>query len=321
MIKGDSFWYSKESTNGFKRHQIEALKSTTLSALVCANLPALAAVQPAAFLVPDENLNSLLPCASLPGLDLDHWASDDYDLEDDEMDEVEFAVAVATNKLLEFRRFEYSLYEENYVAPMMSSARASGSVLKPSIKVMNKVNDSTLFEFVTYEFLRSPKLETLVKSNSNPSRRKRSPRTFDIIIKDFSPNGINNVVFNSMVKSTLKGMPHSENFYKTPQLNGQKVISSQTSAPGPSNSVSSFPSRSEDGKCMPSEDTHPCRKYSQYRSYSGYCNNVNQPQWGESNSVHRRFLPSEYEDGISKPRNDVEKILKKSYWREVRGGG
>ena len=100
----------------------------------------------------------------------------------------------------------------------MSSSRASGSVLKPSIKVMNKVNDSALFELVTYEFLRSPSLEPLVKAKlgaaSALSRRKRSPRTFDIIIEDVDSNGLNNVVFNSIVKSSLKSLPHDRNFYR-----------------------------------------------------------------------------------------------------------
>jgi len=35
---------------------------------------------------------------------------------------------------------------------------------------------------------------------------------------------------------------------------------------------------------------------------SGYCNNVQNPNWGSANSRLMRFLPPDYADGVSLPR-------------------
>ena len=45
----------------------------------------------------------------------------------------------------------------------------------------------------------------------------------------------------------------------------------------------------------------PCQP-GKYRAYNGYCNNVQNPNWGVSNRRYLRYLPPEYADGISVPR-------------------
>lgn len=47
----------------------------------------------------------------------------------------------------------------------------------------------------------------------------------------------------------------------------------------------------------------PC-KPKKYRSISGYCNNVQNPRWGNSYSQYARLLPPAYEDGVSMPRGE-----------------
>ncbi|XP_069830387.1 thyroid peroxidase [Dendropsophus ebraccatus] len=39
-----------------------------------------------------------------------------------------------------------------------------------------------------------------------------------------------------------------------------------------------------------------------YRSITGACNNRNHPSWGASNTILSRWLPSQYEDGMSEPK-------------------
>ncbi|CAH1185902.1 unnamed protein product [Phyllotreta striolata] len=50
------------------------------------------------------------------------------------------------------------------------------------------------------------------------------------------------------------------------------------------------------------DETGPCNSRSAFRSYTGHCNNLKNPDYGKSLSTFSRLLPSVYEDGISKPR-------------------
>ncbi|XP_064483549.1 uncharacterized protein LOC135396484 [Ornithodoros turicata] len=48
----------------------------------------------------------------------------------------------------------------------------------------------------------------------------------------------------------------------------------------------------------------PCGRPSKYRSYDGFCNNLQNPYWGSANLRYLRFLPPSYGDGVSLPRQD-----------------
>jgi len=50
---------------------------------------------------------------------------------------------------------------------------------------------------------------------------------------------------------------------------------------------------------LPPEAPCPPRKF---RAFSGHCNNVQRPLWGAANTRYSRFLPAQYEDGVSLPR-------------------
>ncbi|KAF7278210.1 hypothetical protein GWI33_008704 [Rhynchophorus ferrugineus] len=50
------------------------------------------------------------------------------------------------------------------------------------------------------------------------------------------------------------------------------------------------------------EDNGPCDPTAPYRSYTGHCNNLKHPKYGQSLTTFIRLLPSAYDDGISKPR-------------------
>nr|CAH0106290.1 unnamed protein product [Daphnia galeata] len=51
----------------------------------------------------------------------------------------------------------------------------------------------------------------------------------------------------------------------------------------------------------PLEVDFPCQPR-KYRAYNGYCNNVQNPRWGNANTRYLRFLPPDYSDGVSIPR-------------------
>ncbi|RXG73264.1 Chorion peroxidase [Armadillidium vulgare] len=54
----------------------------------------------------------------------------------------------------------------------------------------------------------------------------------------------------------------------------------------------------------PVEVDFPCQPR-KFRAFNGYCNNVQNPKWGNSNTRYLRFLPANYGDGVSVPRQSV----------------
>ncbi|CAG0882057.1 unnamed protein product [Darwinula stevensoni] len=55
------------------------------------------------------------------------------------------------------------------------------------------------------------------------------------------------------------------------------------------------------GDECPVQVDFPCQPR-KYRAYNGYCNNVQNPRWGNSNTRYLRFLPADYADGVATPR-------------------
>ncbi|CAG0880270.1 unnamed protein product [Cyprideis torosa] len=55
------------------------------------------------------------------------------------------------------------------------------------------------------------------------------------------------------------------------------------------------------GEACPVQVDFPCQPR-KYRAYNGYCNNVQNPRWGNANTRYLRFLPPNYADGVSTPR-------------------
>lgn len=56
-------------------------------------------------------------------------------------------------------------------------------------------------------------------------------------------------------------------------------------------------------KCNVHDEVLPCDTRNPYRTYSGWCNNVQNPGWGKSVITFDRMIPSAYADGVSKPRS------------------
>ncbi|XP_042900763.1 uncharacterized protein [Parasteatoda tepidariorum] len=60
-----------------------------------------------------------------------------------------------------------------------------------------------------------------------------------------------------------------------------------------------------EGRCRFEEEhsSLPCDHTTPFRSASGWCNNIQNPQWGKSLVTFQRLLPPRYHDGISAPRS------------------
>ncbi|XP_063860637.1 chorion peroxidase-like [Scylla paramamosain] len=58
------------------------------------------------------------------------------------------------------------------------------------------------------------------------------------------------------------------------------------------------------GDQCPVEVDFPCQPR-KYRAFNGYCNNVQNPRWGNTNTRYLRFLTADYGDGVAVPRQAV----------------
>lgn len=54
--------------------------------------------------------------------------------------------------------------------------------------------------------------------------------------------------------------------------------------------------------CQDDDRFYPCDHTTPFRTMTGWCNNLLQPKFGQSFTLHDRILPNAYEDGLSKPR-------------------
>lgn len=61
-------------------------------------------------------------------------------------------------------------------------------------------------------------------------------------------------------------------------------------------------SNSVSANCQDDDRAYPCDHTTPFRTITGWCNNLNQPKFGQSFTPLDRILPNAYEDGLSKPR-------------------
>ncbi|XP_071091009.1 myeloperoxidase-like [Haliotis cracherodii] len=69
-----------------------------------------------------------------------------------------------------------------------------------------------------------------------------------------------------------------------------------------SGSSSLFMTLFQDEGICPTDEVVTCDPNTRYRKADGSCNNLRSPRWGKSFIPSRRFMPPEYNDGISEPR-------------------
>ncbi|XP_055342135.1 uncharacterized protein LOC129590786 [Paramacrobiotus metropolitanus] len=189
---GDRFWYEMDiPPSKFTLNQLNELKKSSLSRLICDNADNLTNIQPEAMLLPDEALNAVIDCRNIPAMDLSKW------------------------------REQTALFHIDLLSP----------------------------------------------SNETDPILIRNRRQFGFGGGGFGGGGFGN-------------------FRQSRQLQ-------------PVNQFQNF--QPSDNGC--DEKRQGCDATSKFRSISGHCNNLNHPEFGETDRIFSRFLAPQYDDGVGQQRD------------------
>lgn len=79
LRRGDRFWY--ENPGQFTPSQLQVIRNTSLSRVLCDTSDGIRTMQPIVFLLPDEKRNPRVDCSKtdiIPQLDLTHWKQEPF---------------------------------------------------------------------------------------------------------------------------------------------------------------------------------------------------------------------------------------------------
>ncbi|PSN37939.1 hypothetical protein C0J52_20255 [Blattella germanica] len=259
----DRFWYENDiPPSSFTRDQLVELRKVTLAGLLCSNVPGLQQVQSQAFVQEDPYLNVRIACSLQPTFDLSAWLEKDMTARISD-DMLVQAMERAKDELQTRQEQEYNYWTKKGGADPKSPVGTAAAFSKANKQALILANTSFLLEFMSQDLLNS--------LNSVGLRRGRR-QTFDS-----GRDNILNFPTDSLNDDFTDGLQNVD-------------ISSFISAPLTS------------PECDSGEDKGPCDSRSIFRTITGRCNNIRNPNMGKSLATFARLLPPAYENSVSRPR-------------------
>ncbi|XP_057660218.1 uncharacterized protein LOC130896263 [Diorhabda carinulata] len=252
LRESDRFWYENDlPPSSFTNNQLKEIKKTTLSSILCANVPELYKLPPKVFIQEDIFLNSGISCDQYQLPQLTEWTNQENESDINEY-VLKEALAEAQKDLVERRKMEYKVWNELGGVNPKSPQGTAVAFSKASKDALQLANSSLLFELTSNKII-----DTLMHR-----RRKRQvfiDEELPILRNELTEN-LKNIDINIYLSDLHQQMKPNED-------------------------------------C---DEKEICDSTSPFRTYTGYCNNLKHPHWGNSLSPFIRMLPSAYEDGISK---------------------
>lgn len=266
----DRFWYENDlPPSSLNLEQLQAVRRVSLAGLLCENKAANKS-QSKAFIREDPYLNVRLSCDSMSGLDLSSWQVIEQDYADED-DEEQAAVDPA---------FADDLEE---ITP---------ELLKSAVdRAKEELIARKKFEYESWISqggvdARSPDgtYSSFSKANRNALLLANSSHFYEL-------------ASNELINS-LHGLRRRK-----------RQIFDNNLGPDFADNLQSIDVNSVLGSISPINLEHQCEDFSApcdtntpFRTLSGHCNNLRNPNLGQSLTVFARLLPPQYEDGVSRPR-------------------
>ncbi|XP_021931926.1 peroxidasin homolog [Zootermopsis nevadensis] len=259
----DRFWYENDiPPSSFSREQLAELRKVTLAGLLCSNVPGLDEVQSQVFVQEDPYLNVRIACSLQPTLGLSPWLEKDVTMKISN-EMLSQAVEKAETDVKLRRQREYDLWAKNGGVDPKSPIGTAAAFSKANKQALMLANTSILLEYTSQELMIS-------LNNIRAQRRRR--QAFDS-----GRDNILNFPVDSLNDDFSDGLQNVD-------------ITSFISAPLTS------------PDCNSPDDSGPCDAQSQFRTITGRCNSLRNPNFGKSISTFARLLSPAYEDDVNRPR-------------------
>ncbi|CAK9833301.1 pxdn [Anthophora retusa] len=271
----DRFWYENDiPPSGLNPAQLAEIRKVSLAGILCANTK-IQRIQPKLFIQQDPYLNARINCDQHNSLDITPWREEPLPEPIKEM---------VNNK------------------PMISELIPN---LDPSlIAAAVKKAEADLIERKQLEYnswlqqrIADPKSPVGTAASFSKANRDALLLANSSIMYELATNEILNGI-HGLKRRRRQIFDTTDNILGFPNNDFSDLLQNVD--------ISGFlsqnkPTNHEEVEC-PVDDS-PCDPTTPYRTLSGHCNNLRNPNLGKSLTTFARLLPPVYEDGVSKPRS------------------
>lgn len=275
LRNSDRFWYENDiPPSGLTPAQLSEIRKVSLAGILCANTE-MTRIQHKSFFQQDPYLNVRIICNQHDVLDLSPWNEDPMPppINDNFMSTTEATeiipeissevISAALKKAVEDLIQRKQLEYKSWMEQRYADPKSPAGTAAS----FSKANKDALL-LANSSILFELATNEIINGPHGPSRRRRR-QAFD------SPDNI-------------LGFPNSDFTDILQNVDVSGLIPNKKAT------------NHEEIECP--VDESPCDPNSPYRTLSGHCNNLRNPNLGKSLTTFARLLPPVYEDGVSKPR-------------------
>lgn len=163
LRKGDRYWYENDlPPSSFTKEQLNQIRQTSLSRVICDNSDAMDFIQPSTMTVSDAYLNAFQYCSNFPSVDFSYWKDDQPPLR--------IPMKLLRETLSRARRQAASIHDlESRVSIQRVSSKSPAGThlgfLRPKRQALSISNHSLILELTT-----SNVVQSLMKKDREPGR-------------------------------------------------------------------------------------------------------------------------------------------------------
>ncbi|XP_043527129.1 uncharacterized protein LOC122537740 [Frieseomelitta varia] len=278
MRNSDRFWYENDiPPSGMTSAQLAEIRKVTLAGILCANTK-IKKIQPNLFIQQDPYLNARINCDQHSVLDIAPWREEP--LPDEPAKEV--ATGSKSGVIPEF-------------VPELSPSLIAAAVKKAEADLIERKQ----LEYNSWlqQRIADPKSPAGTAASFSKANRDALLLANSSIMYELATNEILNGI-HGLRRRKRQIFDTTDNVLGFPNNDFSDLLQNVD--------ISGFlsqkkPTNHDEVEC-PVDDS-PCDPTSPYRTLSGHCNNLRNPNLGKSLTTFARLLPPVYEDGVSKPRS------------------